>query len=81
MPMPAFSNPSYSVRKFTEAVAAYMQRRFHEERLKNTPGTEDATQFEIMGMTLPPITQIVPLVVECDQLAQMLAKVFVHPVS
>jgi hypothetical protein len=77
--MSAISNPSYSVREFTKAAAAYMQRRFHEERLKNISGTEDASQLGIMGMTLMPITLPIPLVVECDQLAQMLAKAFYSP--
>jgi hypothetical protein len=76
----------FSVRSFTEAVASYTHARFQEERVKqlsamnkNSAATGSSHIQDMSSAVIPPIGLAVPMVAECDRLAEMLATAFLNP--
>src|SRR5882762_1931600 len=76
----------HSIRSFTEALASYTHAQFEEERVKQlsvknqTSATTESSHIQDMGCAvIPPIGLSIPLVAECDQLAEMLTTAFLNP--
>src|SRR5882762_11003511 len=75
-----------SIRSFTEALASYTHARFEEERVKQlsaknqTSATTESSHIQDMDCAvIPPIKLSIPMVAECDWLAEMLATAFLDP--
>jgi hypothetical protein len=70
-----------SVNEFTDTIATYMQRRFLEELSKIKPINENIASRHppMTSPVIPPISISVPLVFECDRIAEMLAKALCNP--
>jgi len=76
-------SPSQSAMKLTKAVAAYVKDTFLQILLSGTTtsqGSEKSTPFTRGSRSvIPSVILPIPLVVECDQLAEVLAAAYRNP--